>query len=304
MKGLKLLTDPQSIIDAISSSFEALSRNFDLSTGGKYSGNSLEYHIDDEVFILEYAFDNTCLVLRREAKNSPDLLVFSAWSDKTGAGRTAGGVAVDEGGRYYLIHDGRVTPSDRRARPTWNVILQLHKQYYVIGRLESPQLFNNIIAYHRSRLDPGSDPEPEPHPTFDPGPKGTGERASTIWSAKHHPLSIAFKKNLDSSCNLLKAKNCRPDFYINKGGENFVVEVKPDNRLQSIVTAIGQVLFYSAVTGASRRVIVCPPLSFETVWGESLADVVKTNGIDFIFAAQAYEQYEFTENDSRLLDRS
>lgn len=130
---------------------------------------------------------------------SDELLDIVVLSPHTGVDQVAGRL-IEVGGEIEVVHNGRVNQSDGRGRPFLigkeNIINIDGKPFFRLGPLLGAETFDNIVAYHESRLVLGESPTPEQIADDsyqgDGGPSANGKRSGGIWEARHSPLWTAF----------------------------------------------------------------------------------------------------------------
>jgi hypothetical protein len=190
------------------------------------------------------------------------VLEFSVASPESGVGKTAGILARDARGSVYLLHDGRVT-TDGRGRPQNDNVIEVDgRNYYFIGRLQGSRLFEDIIDFHLSRdnQDLGRAKVGRATDGYDPGRTAVGSRSGALVGAWHHPITAALRDAVPSGFDVADPGAVRPDLFVTDGIQRVLFEVKPFAFSQDLMLAIGQLAVYGAVTRASKRILVCPPL--------------------------------------------
>ncbi|RWP37314.1 hypothetical protein [Mesorhizobium sp.] len=193
------------------------------------------------------------------------------------------GLIAKKDGKHFLLHDGR-TRRFGLARPTSSEVHNIGgKDYFLIGEIDS-LIFDNIALFHSSRsaLPDGSltpnneaarpaEPDVTDDPTNDLGPADPYLRAEALVIPKHHPVAVRAEAwLLRNGFKLLRARFCRPDFFVEKGGKRFVVEIKPDVSLQSIAAAMGQLSIYSEIEECVGRIMILPKEGAEAKWPKRL----------------------------------
>jgi hypothetical protein len=91
------------------------------------------------------------------------------------------------------------------------------------------------------------------------GAKGTHKRSVTWVIPKHHPACEAVRDYLKSKgFRPRRPIRTRPDFFVERQGYTFVIEVKPNTAPQSIACGIGQLLLYGSALKADRLILAIP----------------------------------------------
>jgi hypothetical protein len=163
-----------------------------------------------------------------------------------------------EDGQYFLLRSTMAIASGQRHDfPTADVSNQ---PFYVVGAINRG-IGEALLDFYLS----GSNVEESDRASVDEegyedlGPSAAFSRRPCVVIPKHHPVAVAAKAWLFANgYKQTRAYSCRPDFYVQKGGRNFVVEVKPSASLQSAALALGQLSIYSAKLDGAGKIAIFP----------------------------------------------
>lgn len=216
-----------------------------------------------------------------------NLLGFYVRSPNTGVGRTASLIAVEKQ-ESSLFHTGKVYTRDGRGRPFSRKIVEIDdRQLYFVSRLNDRRFFEKIVDFHLSRLNDDLARNALNSPTnlnkgFDPGVSLGGTRRMATFEARHHPIAIALKEQLERlGYRLASCDTVTPDLLVKKKSAQFLFEIKPEARPHDLMLACGQVLVYGFHLKADRRFIVSKELKKEKL-GLAIAKFLEEQGIKYI----------------------
>lgn len=214
------------------------------------------------------------------------VLAFATYSPRGG---TTAALLARTQSRIGLYHDGRVFTRDGRGRPSTieGTIKISGRPYYHVADLEDPSFFSEIVAFHRSRLNPDLRRATTGSNTgggsgFSGGTKQGGTRSQATFDALHHPITEELRKKLKPRFGVIPCPVMNPDLLVKEqGGKTLLFEVKPSSRAHDVMLACAQLLIYNRHAKADKMVIVSEPLGTSPMVS-SLTEFMAESGIFYM----------------------
>ncbi|MDC9822150.1 hypothetical protein PRN20_00265 [Devosia sp. ZB163] len=161
-----------------------------------------------------------------------------------------------ECGKHYLLRSPEQLAIG--PRPTFAVVQAGAREWYVVGEI-GEGLGVRMMEFYLAAEPTASSDDVSWEGAGDHGRSANGYRSGCIVLPKHHPVSLRAQEWLKSEgFEPVSRTGWRPDYYVERDGKTYVVEVKPEASLQSAALAIGQLAIYADRLKADGRIAIFP----------------------------------------------